>query len=50
MLRVILSGLKAGETVVTEGSDRVADGVSVRAVAAASQAAQTEQTADTADP
>jgi len=37
----ILSGLKAGETVVTEGSDRVADGVSVRAVSGAAPAAAT---------
>jgi membrane fusion protein (multidrug efflux system) len=31
----ILSGLKAGESVVIEGSDRIADGAAVEAVAAA---------------
>jgi multidrug efflux system membrane fusion protein len=35
----ILSGLKPGEIVVTEGSDRLADGVAVEAVAGAAPAA-----------
>ncbi len=34
----ILSGLKAGETVVVEGSDRLADGVEVSDSAASSRA------------
>lgn len=35
----ILSGLKPGETVVTEGSDRLADGIPIEIVAPAGQAA-----------
>ena len=33
----ILSGLRAGETSVTEGADRLADGMAVEAVRAAEQ-------------
>ncbi len=36
----ILSGLKAGETVVTEGSDRLGDGIPVEVVAADRQAGE----------
>jgi len=33
----ILSGLRASETIVTEGSDRLADGMAVEAVQASGQ-------------
>lgn len=46
----ILSGLKPGETVVTEGSDRLADGIPVEVVTGAEPRAAGDQTAPPAPP